>query len=73
MVSFEVVSLFTRVSISESLNLLVRHFSEGILALLRLVLLSTSVLMGNSTCGQMYVGRSRSKVSYFFLLGNGSR
>lgn len=53
MVSFEVVSLFARVYISESLNLFVKHCSGDILALFGLVLLNTALLMGNSTSGQM--------------------
>jgi hypothetical protein len=45
MVSFDMVSLFTRVPIVESLNLL-RHFSEDILALFRHVLTSTYFSLG---------------------------
>jgi hypothetical protein len=40
MVSFEVLSLFTGVTIVESLNLFSQHFSEDILALFRHVLTS---------------------------------
>jgi hypothetical protein len=50
MVSFDVVSLFTRVPIVESLNLLRQHFSEDILALFRHVLTSTYFSFG----GQFY-------------------
>jgi hypothetical protein len=50
MVSFDVVSLFTRVHIVESLNLLSQHFSEDILALFRHVLTSTYFSFG----GQFY-------------------
>jgi hypothetical protein len=50
MVSFDVVSLFTRVPILESLNLLRQHFSEDILALFRHVLTSTYFSFG----GQFY-------------------
>jgi hypothetical protein len=41
MVNFDVVSLFTRVPIVESLNLLSQHFGEDIMALFRHVLTST--------------------------------
>jgi hypothetical protein len=41
MVSFEVVSLFTRVPIRETMSLLSRHFEEDILTLFRHVLTSS--------------------------------
>ena len=43
MVSFDVISLFTKVPVDDSLSLLSRHFTEEILALFRLVLTSTYV------------------------------
>jgi hypothetical protein len=49
MVSFNVASVFTKVPVVESLNLLTQHFSENNLALFRHVLTSTSQLLGNST------------------------
>ena len=49
MVSFNVASLFTKVPIVESLNLLTEHFSANIRALFRRVLTSTSLLVGDST------------------------
>jgi hypothetical protein len=54
MTSFAVASLFTRVLIVESFNLLSQHFSEDILALFRHVLiLHTCPFVGNSTSRQM--------------------
>jgi hypothetical protein len=50
MVSLEVMSLFTRVPIVESLNLLSQHFSEDITALFKLVLTSMYLSFG----GQFY-------------------
>ena len=41
MVSFDVVSLFTRVPIADSLKLLSHHFEDGVLALFKHVLTST--------------------------------
>jgi retron-type reverse transcriptase len=41
MVSFDVISLFTRVPVKDSLSLLSQHFTEDILALFKLVLTST--------------------------------
>jgi len=41
MVSFDVVSLFTKVPVEDSLSLLSHHFTDDILALLKLVLTST--------------------------------
>jgi hypothetical protein len=49
MVSFSVASLFTKVPVVESLNLLTQHFSENILALFRRDLTSSSLLVGDST------------------------
>jgi hypothetical protein len=46
MVSFDVVSLFTRVPIVESFNILSQHFSEDILALFSHVLTSTYFSFG---------------------------
>jgi hypothetical protein len=47
MVSFDVVSLFTRVPLKETMDLLERHFEEDILRLFRHVL-TTSYLSFNS-------------------------
>ena len=52
MVSFDVLSLFTRVPIVESLNLLRQHFSEDILTLFRHVLTSTYFSYGGQFYGQ---------------------
>ena len=41
MVSFDVVSLFTKVPVEESLTLLSQHFNKDILALYKYVLTST--------------------------------
>ena len=41
MVSFDVISLFTKVPVEDSLSLLSHHFTEDILALFKLVLTST--------------------------------
>ena len=41
MVSFDVVSLFTKVPVEDSLSLLNHHFTDDILALFKLVLTST--------------------------------
>ena len=41
MVSFDVVSLFTKVPVDDSLSLLSHHFTDDILALFKLVLIST--------------------------------
>jgi hypothetical protein len=41
MVKFDVVSLFTKVPVEDSLSLLSHHFTDDILALLKLVLTST--------------------------------
>jgi hypothetical protein len=41
MVSFDVVSLFTKVPVEDSLSLLGHHFTDDILALFKLVLTST--------------------------------
>jgi hypothetical protein len=41
MVSFDVVSLFTKVPVEDSLSLLSYHFADDILALFKLVLTST--------------------------------
>jgi hypothetical protein len=46
MVSFDMVSLFTRVPIVQSLNLLGQYFSEDILALFRHILTSTYFSFG---------------------------
>jgi len=49
MVSFSVASLFTKMPVVESLNLLTEHFSENILPLFRRILTSPSLLVGDST------------------------
>jgi hypothetical protein len=41
MVSFDVVSLFTKVQVEDSLSLFGHHFTDEILALFKLVLTST--------------------------------
>jgi hypothetical protein len=71
MVSFDVVSLFTRLPIVESLNLFRQHFSEDILALFKHVLTSTYFSFG----GQFYeqtdgvaIGSSISPVISNFLM-----
>ena len=47
MVSFEVVSLFTKVPVDDSLSLLNHHFTEDIRALFKLVLTSTYFCVNN--------------------------
>jgi hypothetical protein len=53
MVSFDVISLFTKVPIDESLDLLGRLFDENILALFRHVLNSTYFIFGGQFYEQM--------------------
>jgi hypothetical protein len=47
MVSFDVVSLFTKVPINDSLSPLSHHFTDDILALFKLVLTSTYFSVNN--------------------------
>jgi len=50
MVSFDVVSRFTRMPMLESLNLLSQHFSEDTLAVFRHVLTSIYFSFGGQFC-----------------------
>jgi hypothetical protein len=53
MVSFDIVELFTRVSIKETMYLLGRHFEEDVLGLYRHVLTTSYFTFNGQFYGQM--------------------
>jgi hypothetical protein len=52
MVSFDIVSLFTKVPIRETMDLLGRHFEEGVLGLFRRVLTTSYITFNGQFYGQ---------------------
>jgi hypothetical protein len=52
MVSFDIVSLFTKVPIRETMNLLERHFEGDVLGLFRHVLTTSYFTFNGQFCGQ---------------------
>jgi hypothetical protein len=71
MVSFDVESLFTRVSTRETMSLLSRHFENDVLRLFRHVLTGSYIRVAGHFCEQivcMAVGSPLSPViAHFFM------
>jgi hypothetical protein len=73
MVSFDVVSLFTKIPVEDSLSLLSHHFTDDILALFKLVLTSTYICFNSQYFEQtdgVAMGSPLSPVTANFYMEN---